>query len=256
MKRKSLGVCFFAAMAFLGLANWALGNTFTFGTPSNVGIGALGLLDSIYHGVPEPPLTGFNAPTDANIDNVQTYTVSHSPSYIFLNTNTGFQYTNTTNTKSYLGTDAAGAASTDLTSINGTIFEAMGYIDIPQAGVNQAYTFSIANNADDAGRVIIGGNGAPGTGTIVAEQNYNDNPMAVASSNTVEFTAAGLYPIEVLTYQDVGGASFGFTITGAPYSFTITPEPSSIVAIFGLTGMGLIGFVLRRRRLANLVAKG
>ncbi len=222
----------------------------SFSSPSSVTAGSVGLNESVFHSVGEPPLTGYTAPTDTNIAAVDTYVVGHTPAYVFLNANTGFNYTGGSTVSAYLGADAAGSAATDSTANLGVVYDAIGYINIPSSGVNKPYTFAIAN-ADDAGRVLIGGNGTPGTGTIIVEQNFTSSGLTYPATQTVTFTQAGLYPIEVLTYQDVGGASFHFTVSGASYTYNIAATGSAPVINSATSASGTVGTAFSYQITAN-----
>ena len=226
-----------------------------FDTPSGAVSVATGLSDSVYHNVPSTtgatspsvPLYVGGSPSDADIANVELYLAGATPTYTFLNANTGFNYSGADDTADYLGTDASGIALTDTSDYGDTVFDALGYINVSLADVGQTYTFTISQ-ADDAGRVTIGGNGTPGSGTTIVEQNYASELSP--ASQTVEFTAAGLYDIEVLTYQGVGGSDFALdtSVTGSGssvvYDVGPVPEPST----WALMLSGLVPLAVWHRR--------
>jgi hypothetical protein len=225
-----------------------------FNTPSGATPTATGLYDSVYHNVPSTtgatsestPIYVGGSPSDADVTSVELYAAATTPTYTFLNSNTGFNYANASETVEYLGADAAGAALTDTGGYGDTIFDALGYINVSLADVDQTYTFTI-NQADDAGRVMIGGNGTPGSGTTIVELNYAG--QLSPSSQTVEFTEAGLYSIEVLTYQGVGGSDFTLdtSVTGSGtsvvYDIGAVPEPST----WALLSVGLVPLIFRKK---------
>jgi hypothetical protein len=224
-------------------------------SPTAVTPVAAGLYDSVYHNAPgttgvtseSTPIYLGGSPSLANIMNVEQYAAATPPTYTFLNSNTGFNYSGAGNpdTAGYLGADAAGAAQTDTDGYSDTIFDALGYINVSLADVDQTYTFTI-NEADDGGVVLIGGNDTPDSGTVIAEQNFTGSLSP--SSGTVEFTEAGLYPIEVMTYQGGGGSDFQLdtsvsgTGTSVVYDVSAVPEPST----WALGGLGMGLFLLRR----------
>jgi hypothetical protein len=230
-----------------------------FNTPSGVTPVAAGLNDSVYHNVPgassgntspSAPINLAGSPSTLDIMNVEAYAAATAPSYTFLNSNTGFNYANASTTAEYLGSDAAGAAATDSAGYQQTVFDALGYINVSLADVDQTYTFTVSQ-ADDAGVVFIGGNGTPGSGTLIAEQNYQGR--LAPSTGAVEFTQAGLYPIEVMTYQGGGGSdltldtSVSGSGTSVVYDVSTVPEPST----WALGGLGLAGLMVLRRGRAD-----
>jgi hypothetical protein len=229
-----------------------------FNTSSGATPVATGLYDSVYHNVPTggtsptsingPIFVGSGPPTSGDISSVELYAAGTTPTYTFLNANTGFNYSGSgyPSTAGYLGADAAGNALTDAGGYGDTIFDALGYINVSLADVNQTYTFTL-NQADDAGRVMIGGNGTPGSGTMIVEQNFVGGLSP--SSQTVKFTTPGLYDVEVMTYQGGGGSDFTLTtsVTGAGssvvYDVGPVPEPST----WALMLLGAAGFLRHRR---------
>jgi hypothetical protein len=227
----------------------------TFNTPSGAAPVATGLYDSVYHNVPSTtgstsasvPIYVGGSPSDADITSVELYAAGVTPTYTFLNSNTTFNYANAGDTVDYLGADAAGAALTDTSAYGDTVFDALGYINVSLADVDQTYTFTLSQ-ADDAGRVMIGGNGTPGSGTTIVEQNYAS--QLSPATQTVEFTTPGLYDVEVLTYQGVGGSDFTLntSVTGSGasvvYDVGPVPEPST----WALLLSGLVPLAVWRRR--------
>ncbi len=206
------------------------------------------------YGIPSP--TGTTAPSLSNVSGVEAYINSGSytssetgqiytlpaASETFLNTNDSFQYGGGYRpTREFLGNDAAGAAITDGNPWYSSIIDQMGYIKVASAGT---YTFNMSS-ADDAGAVYIGGtgitpNGNAGTGTQIVAQAYNSGSSGAAipaSDGTaqVTFGAAGYYPIEVMNYQQGGGAGFGLSVKNssgnAPSFYTTSNLASSVTPV-------------------------
>jgi hypothetical protein len=153
---------------------------------------------------------------------------------------------------------------------NYIIFDQSGYVYVAQPG--SSYTFAVASGGfnDDGTEILLGGNGAIGSGSVVGFQNANSiepsNGIATlfngaktysAATDTVTFTQAGYYPFEIFNAQTYGGAAENVSflptttttpdlvfVTGTPVQSSV-PEPSSATLILaGLAGMPL----LRRRR--------
>lgn len=132
------------------------------------------------------------------------------------------------------------------TAWNNILFDQSGYVYVPQA--NSSYTFSLQNN-DDGTEVLLGGNGKTGSGTVVNFENAN----GPSSSDTITFSKAGYYPIEIFNSQTWGGAnlqvSFAPVDTNTPnlVFYTATPEPAPWL----LLGTGIASVALLRRRLVR-----
>jgi hypothetical protein len=232
-------------------AAFATGGSISISTPS-LSLGASGLTQGLYasvwhvppppslgggktssgyasYGIPAP--TGTTAPTLSDVANVETYLNSGSyssattgvlytlpaTSETFLNTNDAFQYGGGYRpTREFFGADAAGAAITDGNPWYSSIVDQMGYIKVASAGT---YNFNLSS-ADDAGAVYIGGTGITpsghaGTGTQVVATSYNGSSIPAADGTaSVTFSAAGYYPIEIMNYQQGGGAGFNLSVTG------------------------------------------
>lgn len=160
-------------------------------------------------------------------------------------------------------------ASAATTTWNNLIFDQTGYVHVTQAG--SSYTFAVASNDlnDDGTELLLGGNGAVGSGSVVGFQNASSitptNGVATlvggntyaAATDTVTFTQAGYYPFEIFNAQTFGGAfeNVSFLPTsGAPdlvfyTNGTSVPEPSSAALILA----GLTGLPFLRRRLKSTV---
>jgi hypothetical protein len=181
-------------------------------------------------------------------DGITTDYTLPAPSETFLNTSDSFKYSNGGSpTWQFLGSDAAGAAAMDVSAWTASIVDQMGYIKIAQAGT---YNFNMSS-ADDAGAVYIGGTGITptgnaGTGTLVVANGFaNTSGSAVSgggyiptsdSTASVSFSNAGYYPIEVMNYQQGGGAGLNFSVTapsgGAAVGYYTNTASASAVTSF------------------------
>ena len=182
----------------------------------------------------------YNSPTTGGI-----YTLP-APAETFLNTADTFNYNGGgVPASGFLGKDSAGAALYDGNPWNNSIVDQMGYIKIASAGT---YTFTLTQ-ADDASAVYIGGTGITptgnaGTGTQVVALGYDSNyptgdpvgsnhpPVYPASDGTaaVTFSSAGYYPIEIMNYQQGGGANLSFSVTAPTGGTTPTFWTTSSLA--------------------------
>jgi len=197
-----------------------------------------------------------NSGSSYNSTSGVTYTLP-SPSETFLNTKDTFNYVSPYAESSFLPTsaflqaDAAGAAAVDQSAWTNSIIDQMGYIKVASAGT---YTFKMSA-ADDAAEVFVGGTGITpsgnaGTGTPVVALGYDSNfnpvptgaiPSTYGTAN-VSFSSAGYYPIEIMNYQEGGGAGMNLAVTApsggtAPSYWTtsalassVTPTPTPPVA--------------------------
>ncbi len=211
-----------------------------------------GLYASVWHVPPSPaagggktsagyasygmPAPTNSAPALTDISNMESYIANGgyndattgvvytlpAASETFLNTNDGFQYGGGYRpTREFLGADASGAALTDGNPWYSSVIDQMGYIKVASAGT---YTFNMSS-ADDAGAVYVGGTGITpagnaGTGTQIVAQAYNSGSSGAAipasdGTASVTFGSAGYYPIEIMNYQQIGGAGFNLSITGS-----------------------------------------
>lgn len=259
-------VCLSAAMSLMGASMaFGVGGTISITSVPTLSLGSSGLTQglvaTVWHvpngapgnGIPAP---GNSSPVLSDVTNVEGYLNSGS-SYngttgttytlppaaeTFLNTATTFSYNGGEYpTSLYLGADAAGAAKFDGAPWATSIVDQMGYIKIASAGT---YTFTMPN-ADDAGTVFVGGTGITpagnaGTGTQIVAMSYNGTSIPSSDGTaSVSFSSAGYYPIEVMNYQQGGGANFQFSVTAptggtAPTYWTtkaaaasVTPAPSA-----------------------------
>jgi hypothetical protein len=275
----SAGVSLFGAAAAFGAGP---GGSISISSSPALSLGASGLtqglIGTVWHvpgagpvgsgqyGIPSDsadPTGGYGpAPTLQDVGNVETYLNQNgfywssigvteplpAAAYTFLNTADTFNYSgnNGSPTSSFLGADAAGAATLDDSYWARSIVDQMGYVKIAQAGT---YNFTMSS-ADDAGAVYIGGTGITpignaGTGTQVVALGYNSNftpppasgtyiPAADGTAN-VTFSSAGYYPIEIMNYQQGGGAGLNFSVTPpsggtAPTYYTTTAAASAVTS--------------------------
>ncbi len=233
-----------------------------------------GLVGTIWHvGLPKPnqtsagtygiPGTGFGpSPSLADLTQVEQYIggsysssttgvtyTPPAPSETFLNTSDSFSYNGGGSpTWQFLGSDAAGAAALDASAWTASMVDQMGYIKIAAPGT---YVFNMSS-ADDAGTVYVGGTGITptgnaGSGTLVVANGYattagSANPSgggyipAADSTANVTFSNAGYYPIEVMNYQQGGGAGFKLAVTApsggtAPSYYTTTAAASGVTSL-------------------------
>jgi PA14 domain len=154
----------------------------------------------------------------------------------------------------YMGADAASLTPNITHATNTSYWDMTGYINIPGPG---KYTFH--TNSDDASFVLIAGMQVVNNGTTHGGQDR---------SGTATFSAAGLYPIEILysnqdffnngmVSQGSGALEYDSTVPGdagtgnhtALYSQGTVPEASGLT-LAGLGIAGLLGYALRRRKLA------
>ncbi len=264
----SAGVSLFGAAAAFGAVP---GGTITISSSPALSLGSSGLTQGLIGTVWHVPLSGgsgsgqYGIPAPFTTPPVYT-DVTHVESYIsgvytsaasgaaytlpsasetFLNTADTFNYNGgSAPTFAYLGADASGAAKYDGNPWYSSIVDQMGYIKVASAGT---YTFKMSA-ADDAGEVFVGGTGITptgnaGTGTPVVALGYdsNFNPVpsgAIPSSYgtaSVSFGSAGYYPIEIMNYQQGGGANLSFSATGASGAaatyYTTTAMASSVTTL-------------------------
>jgi hypothetical protein len=253
---------------------------------SRVLLSGTGLLDAVYHGnnaytTENPPLSlpnpdpngalndGVLGGDNAAVSRASAWAAANTPNYTFTNTNDAFVYSG--DSVAIVGTflnngvapssgqegDAAGSALTDPANVSDTIFDAKGFFLTPVADDVGTYTVKLWA-ADDALAVYIGGNGTPGSGTLVASTGYNG-----ANAGTTNFQIAlpagpntgaqASIPIEILYFNGYGGAHISGVSGSSPatgvqildpgnrqittYNLTATNEPLAYLtpAVTGLT---------------------
>ena len=261
----SAGVSLFGAATAFGV-----GGSITISSAPALSLGSSGLTQGLVGTVWHVPMVnvssgqyGIPAPTNTppvytNVTHVESYINSGSytgatsgaaytlpaAAETFLNTADTFNYNGGfAPTTAFLGADASGAAKYDGNQWGSSIVDQMGYIKIASAG---SYTFTM-KNADDAAEVFVGGTGITpsgnaGTGTPVVALGYDSNfnpvptgaiPSTYGTAN-VSFSSAGYYPIEIMNYQQGGGANLNFSVTGAGGAhatyYTTTAMANSVTA--------------------------
>lgn len=161
-------------------------------------------------------------------------TAQGAPAYSFVNSNDAFQYSSDDSISSFFGADAAGAATTDATPVDGVSFTASGFVDVLTAGT---YTFKFY--ADDYASLTL-------DGSQIADGHWYSGWRTVD-----ETLGVGYHPI-ALTYVANGtpnGLSYSLTGPGFEYvttSLPAVPEPSTWA--LAVVGLGLAGATLRRRQ--------
>ncbi len=237
-----------AGMSLMGASMaFGVGGTISITSSPTLNLGASGLtqglIGTVWHLPPDGAGSGnyglpaAGDPTLTDLTNMESYistgaytnktlgTTNTLPpaSETFLNTADKFAYNSTGgsifwagfNTAGYLGADAAGATLTDPAPWVNSIVDQMGYIKIASAGT---YNFAFTH-ADDAATVFIGGTGITptgnaGSGTQIVAASYDNSKIGTADyTATVSFSSAGYYPIEIMNYQEGGGAGMNFSVT-------------------------------------------
>jgi fibronectin type 3 domain-containing protein len=243
-----------------------------------------GLNESVYHGdnaynnssrpVPNPN-SGLTDATlggdNAAVNRVAAYAASNSANYTFVNTYDQFAYSggSTTLTSAFLangvygGTgDAAGAALNDAADVDDTILDAEGYFLTPSANDGGTYTVAVGT-ADDLVAVYVGGNGTPGSGTLVASAgwqgaNAGTPGFQIALPAGADSTNPSSIPVEILFGNGFGGAFLdavsgsnpatgvqisdpqGTEVTSFQTTATNEPAPSTPPTLNGTAGNGQI----------------
>jgi hypothetical protein len=247
-------------------AAFATGGSIAISSAPSLSLGASGLTQGLYatvwHVPPPPTLGGSTSsygmpspvsfstgPAITDVQNVESYINSSSfysaasgttytlpaASETFVNTADTFNYNGGYDpTRYFLGADAAGAALNDGNPWYSSIIDQMGYIKVASAGT---YNFNLAN-ADDAAAVYIGGTGITpannaGTGTQIVAASWDGKSIpSTDQTASVTFGSAGYYPIEIMNYQQGGGANMKLSITNssnvAPSFYTTNTVASSV----------------------------
>jgi len=233
-------------------------------TPSNTvtgnpeGVLTPGLADGVYHGnnaytdagasVPNPnPNSALVDSTfggnNAAITSLTSYAAAHSPNYTFVNTNDAFVYSGDSGaiTANFLGADAAGAALTDPADVNDTLFDAEGYFQTPAANDVGTYTLTLpptggaANSVDDLVAVYLGGNGTPGSGTLIGSSGWQSANAGLpgfqfALSAAPNSSLPALIPIEIIYGNGNGGAYLSPVSGSNPNTGVQITDPSGVQA--------------------------
>jgi len=123
------------------------------------------------------------------------------------------------------------------------ILDQEGFVYVPRAGASYSMALASNDQNDDGTEVLIGGNGTPGSGTVVSFEDADDlepiNGVATLAGgsttgafvDTVTFSQAGVYPFELFYAQTWGGAglNFSFLPTSGSQADDLTfyvPEPT------------------------------
>ena len=214
-----------------------------------------GLTDGVYHGNAAYTTAPQNNPnatltdntlggTNSAISSAVAYAASHTVNYSFVNTNDRFVYAGGSEVvvKNFLNNDAApsmkspgdaaGTALTDTADVDDTIFDAEGYFQTPVANDTGSYTVTLGgDNDDDLVAVYMGGNGTPGSGTLVASAGYAGANAGLASF-TLTNVAAGTnssavasIPIEILYANGYGGAQLTILSGSNPATGVLIRDP-------------------------------
>lgn len=162
-------------------------------------------------------------------------------------TQTGFTAEDSSTLAGYLGSDSStlSPSSAGTNTLEDSIDNFTGYLDVTKAG---PVTFYLGS--DDGSELWING--------VSVVSNDGDHHFA-QNSATVDFSSPGLYPIQVIYFEDSleTGVALTSDITGSityvPTSLLYqgiptasTPEPSPfILAAFGI--LGFVGYDRRRR---------
>lgn len=213
--------------------------------------GVAGLNGSIYQDVANP--TGPINPANDNLGltDLLGFRSAHAVNARYLSTQaaTGtiaYSGLDTTATRTFLGSDAANgtfAPSTFNATLNTTLIDLTGYIDVQAAG---DYVFTVSS--DDALFVLINGQEVVGNGGL---------QFLTGASGDAQFNAPGLYSFELIyANQDFnnssGHAALNFTApAGTTLYASVEPIPLPSSAWGGIALMGGLGVVQLRRRIRH-----
>ncbi len=161
--------------------------------------GSTGLKGTVWHRLTDTSLG--SPPPLADLATAAVWAYGHTANYTFTNSHVSstlaFSYNggDTTNTNTFLGSDAAGAASSDGNKLYTTYFDYTGYLHVSTSG---NYNF-ILTTTDDGALVYLGGGTAPGITTLILAGNYGTSQLLTnfASPLVLHLPAAGYYPIEI-----------------------------------------------------------
>jgi hypothetical protein len=175
-----------------------------------------------------------------SIANALAFIASNSPDSTFISTGVGYPASSpgstvddSTSLSTYLGSDAASLsnASVGTNTLDDSIYHYTGFINITTANL----TTTFALGSDDGSELSI-------NGTQVID---NDGDHAFQTvSQTVDFTAPGLYAVDMISFEDGGDTGVFWTSTiGSPtgsqvevpesvlFQSTVVPEPSSLLLL-------------------------
>ncbi|MCW3061147.1 MAG: hypothetical protein JWQ02_2968 [Capsulimonas sp.] len=201
--------------------------------------------------VPATPGTGLqgfyygNGIAPGNLANAQAYISTHAPLATFTATTINYSQNDDVTLTTFLGGDAASLSNPAVgaNDLTGQIIEFKGFYAVPTAGLQ-----TIGIGSDDGSQMFI-------NGTEVV--NLDGDHAFTTGFQTIDFTTAGLYQIDIIYFEDFGSTGISL-IDGAgnPVDTDLlysqapnaVPEPSSVFAI--VLGMFAISALsLRRRKL-------
>jgi hypothetical protein len=192
--------------------------------------------------------------TPGSISNAQAYIAGNSASATFISTGVGYPYASPGGTlddsstlSTYLGSDAASLSNSSVgtNTLGDSIYHYTGFINITAA--NETTTFSLGS--DDGSALWING--------IQVLDNDGDHGYGTVSQ-TVDFTAPGLYAVDLISFEDGGvtGVLWSSSIGAPPdgsvevpesilYQAAAVPEPSSVF-LLGVGASFLLTLCVRR----------
>ena len=186
------------------------------------------------------------------------YMISNAPTATFVSTTLDYpsirrSFFDTNPLSQFLNVDAASLSDPAVGSntLEGQMMHFTGFVDIETAGT---YMFSM--ESDDGSRLNIGGITVADNAGI---HGYRDEV------NHATFTDAGLYPLDIIYYEQQGEAGIALVsdltgteqvVPGSLLYRVSVPEPGSVTLLMavGVCAMGVRG--LRRRNLASTLSPG